>query len=163
MYHGEVNVAQEDLNSFLAVAEELRIKGLTQGQQKADAVQDKPKQTSYKPSSPRPATAESAAPALKKFKPSIPLPQPVDDDEIQEVQPAPVVSVKTEAPELHQPSQPRKYYQAEQVQQENQIETYQGEDFATEEGYEDYSEQYSMDSSLNDSNIVQMDSNGKGM
>jgi len=30
MYHGEVNVAQEELNSFLAVAEELRVKGLTQ-------------------------------------------------------------------------------------------------------------------------------------
>ena len=32
MYMGEVNVAQEDLNSFLAVAEELRVKGLTQGE-----------------------------------------------------------------------------------------------------------------------------------
>jgi hypothetical protein len=31
MYHGEVNVAQEELNSFLAVAEDLRVKGLTQG------------------------------------------------------------------------------------------------------------------------------------
>merc|ERR1712142_721268 len=31
MYMGEVNVAQEELNSFLAVAEELRVKGLTQG------------------------------------------------------------------------------------------------------------------------------------
>ena len=30
MYHGEVNVAQEELNSFLAVAEELKVKGLTQ-------------------------------------------------------------------------------------------------------------------------------------
>jgi len=30
IYQGEVNVAQEDLNSFLMVAEELKIKGLTQ-------------------------------------------------------------------------------------------------------------------------------------
>merc|ERR1712083_501518 len=30
MYHGEVNVAQEELNSFLAVAEDLEVKGLTQ-------------------------------------------------------------------------------------------------------------------------------------
>ena len=30
MYHGQVGVAQEDLNSFLAVAEDLKVKGLTQ-------------------------------------------------------------------------------------------------------------------------------------
>ena len=35
MYHGEVNVAQEDLNSFLAVAEDLKVKGLTQNQAQA--------------------------------------------------------------------------------------------------------------------------------
>eukprot|EP00092_Neocalanus_flemingeri_P052703 GFUD01061691.1.p1 GENE.GFUD01061691.1~~GFUD01061691.1.p1 ORF type:complete len:249 (-),score=57.73 GFUD01061691.1:55-801(-) len=41
MYHGEVNVAQEDLNSFLAVAEDLQVKGLTQNnpKQSQDAVQ----------------------------------------------------------------------------------------------------------------------------
>jgi hypothetical protein len=33
MYHGEVNVSQEDLNSFLAVAEDLKVKGLTQNNQ----------------------------------------------------------------------------------------------------------------------------------
>merc|ERR1712013_688433 len=33
MYHGEVNIAQEELNSFLSVAEDLRVKGLTQSQQ----------------------------------------------------------------------------------------------------------------------------------
>ena len=32
MYHGEVNLAQEDLNLFLEVAEELKVKGLTQKQ-----------------------------------------------------------------------------------------------------------------------------------
>ena len=30
VYHGEVNVAQDDLNSFLAVAEDLKIKGQLQ-------------------------------------------------------------------------------------------------------------------------------------
>ena len=30
MYHGEVNIAQEELNSFLSVAEDLQVKGLTQ-------------------------------------------------------------------------------------------------------------------------------------
>ena len=30
MYHGEVKVAQDDLNSFLAVGKELQVKGLTQ-------------------------------------------------------------------------------------------------------------------------------------
>jgi len=32
MYHGEVNVAQEELNTFLSVAEDLKVKGLTQNQ-----------------------------------------------------------------------------------------------------------------------------------
>ena len=30
MYHGQVNIAQEDLDTFLAVAEDLQVKGLTQ-------------------------------------------------------------------------------------------------------------------------------------
>lgn len=37
MYHGEVNVAQDELNSFLAVAEDLRVKGLTQNDQQSDS------------------------------------------------------------------------------------------------------------------------------
>ena len=32
MYNGEVNVAQDELNSFLAVAEDLKVKGLTQNE-----------------------------------------------------------------------------------------------------------------------------------
>ena len=36
IYNGEVNVAQDDLNSFLTAAEDLKIKGLTQQQQSQD-------------------------------------------------------------------------------------------------------------------------------
>merc|ERR1719493_540803 len=32
MYHGEVNVKQDNLNSFLAVAERLRVRGLCQNE-----------------------------------------------------------------------------------------------------------------------------------
>jgi hypothetical protein len=32
MYHGEVNVAQDQLNSFLLIAEDLQVKGLTQSE-----------------------------------------------------------------------------------------------------------------------------------
>jgi len=41
MYQGEVSVAQEELNSFLAVAEDLMVKGLTQNQSEREATQGK--------------------------------------------------------------------------------------------------------------------------
>jgi len=47
MYHGEVNVAQEELNSFLAVAEELRVKGLTQNNQSNSGASSHTKKDSY--------------------------------------------------------------------------------------------------------------------
>merc|ERR1719430_1900376 len=53
MYNGEVNVAQEELNSFLAVAEELRVKGLTQNNQSNSGASSHTKKDSY--SAPRPA------------------------------------------------------------------------------------------------------------
>eukprot|EP00092_Neocalanus_flemingeri_P018881 GFUD01020449.1.p1 GENE.GFUD01020449.1~~GFUD01020449.1.p1 ORF type:complete len:280 (-),score=66.78 GFUD01020449.1:72-911(-) len=50
MYHGEVNVAQEELNSFLTVAKDLQVKGLTQTGEK-----DQPTKPSNRSSSPMPA------------------------------------------------------------------------------------------------------------
>ena len=47
MYYGEVNIAQENLNSFLSVAEELQIKGLTQ----SSTASSKSNQTSTTPKS----------------------------------------------------------------------------------------------------------------
>jgi len=41
MYHGEVNIAQEDLSSFLNVAKELEVKGLTQNGDQENAGSEK--------------------------------------------------------------------------------------------------------------------------
>ena len=44
IYYGEVNVAQEELNSFLEVAEELEVKGLTQNKSQKEDRNFKPHQ-----------------------------------------------------------------------------------------------------------------------
>jgi len=62
MYHGEVNVAQEDLNSFLAVAEDLRVKGLTQNQM------EKPKDNFLKHSTLHPKQTPPKRPQHKGLK-----------------------------------------------------------------------------------------------
>ena len=51
MYHGEVNVAQDDLNNFLSVAEDLKVKGLTQSDKE-------PKEQPAKPQTKRPLATE---------------------------------------------------------------------------------------------------------
>merc|ERR1711953_339594 len=89
MYNGEVNVAQEELNSFLAVAEELRVKGLTQNQGGSKSRAKSP--PVIKPVHRPPVEREP--PALpKRPKPNPPPQTPyLQDDDIQEV-----VPVKTE-------------------------------------------------------------------
>jgi len=100
MYQGEVNVAQEELNSFLAVAEELKIKGLTQ---------NSPKETSFKEDKPPAPPLPKARPLSPKHSKTIQsksIHQAVD--EIQEIpfiksepreQPiAPIISAPKAAP-----------------------------------------------------------------
>ena len=86
MYQGEVNVAQEELNTFLAVAEDLRVKGLTQGNSNSD----KPK-SEAKParSVAPPLSRESDIPPPKRQRPApvVSAASYQDDDEIQEVVP----------------------------------------------------------------------------
>jgi len=105
MYHGEVNVAQEELNSFLAVAEELKVKGLTQNNSESNSI-SKPE-----PKLPRlrdPPERQEVAPPPKRPRPPPPLPvhrqvpvtQNYHDDDIQEV-----VPVKSE-PVTHHPDPP---------------------------------------------------------
>ena len=82
MYHGEVNVAQEELNSFLAVAEELRVKGLTQGQQSGA-----PSHTNSQPphKSPTPAPTFKPRPPDPPQRPRITRPPQEVQEEEQEV------------------------------------------------------------------------------
>ena len=99
MYKGEVNIAQEQLNSFLSVAEDLQVKGLTQdGQNGGGAKPESSLKSSSKPFHPPPATSSTAQIKRQKVTPSTSQ-SFVDtgDDDIQEV-----VPVKTEPPQHQQ-------------------------------------------------------------
>jgi len=92
MYHGEVNVAQEELNSFLAVAEDLKVKGLTQNNSNDSNPAPKPKSEPVISSIPRPRPPRDVEdpPAPKRPRPIPPTPvqsYQQDDDDIQEVMP----------------------------------------------------------------------------
>jgi len=100
MYHGEVNVAQEELNSFLSVAEDLRVKGLTQSQGNATSTRHR-EQSPPRSSKPRVVEREPPPPPKRPKPPATQTftsvqqstnftPQDQDDD-IQELPP-----VKTE-------------------------------------------------------------------
>ena len=86
MYHGEVNVAQEDLNNFLSISEELRVKGLTQGKdektdpvkQPSPSVSSIPRQTQSNKSSVRSVTER--------------MQYQEEEDEIEEIKSEPVTS-----------------------------------------------------------------------
>jgi len=100
MYHGEVNVAQEELNSFLAVAEDLKVKGLTQNSSADNSNSASKPKSEPTPSSiprPRPPRELEDPPAPKRPRPIVSAPVQSynqDDDDIQEVLPV----VKQEPP-----------------------------------------------------------------
>jgi len=131
MYHGEVNIAQEELNSFLSVAEELQVKGLTQNntptnstlrQQKAAQQEDSTK--TKQPLVPRhpPATSQ-------------PLYQP-DDEEVEEVPHLAPVKIEPQQASFTPDTavRPVGYHQERTVSGEigMEVASYQ------EEGYDDY-------------------------
>ena len=150
MYNGEVNVAQEELNSFLAVAEDLKIKGLTQNDsesKKTKIPQDILKQRNKEPliqlSPPkhqRPLPQISRAPVV-----SANLHQPVYDD-VQEILPvkSEQISIPTVDPARNTfPITEEQSYISDPSQQGGVVadpDMEYGEEYG--EGYGDYGENY---------------------
>jgi len=159
MYMGEVNVAQEELNSFLAVAEDLRVKGLTQNNSTGDAsAASKPKQEQPKAIIPRPRDPpeRDQVPPPKRPRPTPPAPAPVQsyqnydqDDDIQEVvpvkseprDPAPAPMAVHHAPQIDN-SHPVSQYEVVQQPQQAAPAPMQQNTVALDESYGDESYDY---------------------
>jgi len=174
MYHGEVNVAQEELNSFLAVAEDLRVKGLTQNQSGSQS-----NRKSNQPATPttiapqpkahsRPPDRDPAPPPAKRpFQHTAPqsnFSHHVDDD-IQEV--VPVKSEPKETPVVLPTPAPQPVVQQMYTSTPQQVNTqalapaddqlmgYQ------DDSYEDYG-QYGEDTSYEEGGMGMAQGNGNG-
>jgi len=95
MYHGEVNVAQEELNSFLAVAEDLKVKGLTQNNSETKHQPSAQTHKSVEHGTPRARseTDQTIQPLKRQHPTPASMPRPPttgyhqEDDDIQEVAP----------------------------------------------------------------------------
>jgi len=142
MYYGEVNIAQEELNSFLAVAEELQVKGLTQKENTASGSSSQKTNnlnTSHQTS--KPINNISSNPTRPRVKTR---PEP-SDDVIEEL---PITNVKTEPPSSS--DHPVASYE------EDQYQDYQ------EYPSQNYSDQYSSVSNYQDNQIVDNSAAGGG-
>jgi len=156
MYMGEVNVAQEELNSFLAVAEDLRVKGLTQNNSSSDS---KPKSEPPKinrPPPPREPQERDPLPPPKRPRPtppSVSTPQQQsyqqeDDDDIQEVVPVkseprdPVPMPQSMTTAMAPVVDNASHYQPEQVSHNPNMQQPQPNAVALDDSYADESYDY---------------------
>jgi len=168
MYHGEVNVAQEDLNSFLAVAEDLRVKGLTQNQASTTSSSSIGSKSPIKPPIPR-ILEKEPPPIAKRPRPSHTEPQNCSrqDDDIQEVSiksepKEPTVSTYSAPQAIHPPAVAPHPQLVPPPQEDHSLATYQEENV-----YEDY-EQYGEDQQYEETNTtmehitIQNTEHGKG-
>merc|ERR1711915_580424 len=170
MYHGEVNVKQDNLNSFLAVAERLRVRGLCQnegsggssGNSKLSNNSEKPKSRQSEPSLSEPGVKrprlgssfsqhqdddieELPSPVAVKQELSEPTP-PIAPPPIRRT---PIVpSTQPVAQQFVPPTQPQDDYQIAETGQYD--ESMQGSEYGDYSGYEDemaYAEGAMMDQS----------------
>jgi hypothetical protein len=165
MYHGEVNVAQEELNSFLAVAEDLKVKGLTQNNSESQNPKASP---SYKSSKEKPPARtfqrppDRDTPPPKCPRPTPPVHQPQEDD-IQEVVPIKSEPRDNTTDQINTTTTTQVYNHPQPValaEQEDSLTPYQEEEEVYEE-YGQYDEQYGhqMDMSMGQGQVIEA---GKG-
>lgn len=88
MYHGEVSVAQEELNTFLAVAEDLKVKGLSQNLPDNTKSQESETRSNFVENSPHISNCES----VKKRR-TMPSSATFDKNGLLQISPT---SIKTE-------------------------------------------------------------------
>jgi len=175
MYHGEVNVAQEQLNEFLSIAEELKVKGLTQTQ-----TQNATKEVSQKYRSPEirnvtkkepPDRTESEQNRSHKrirqeehtqAQKSYSVQRNNDDDDIQEV-----VAVKAEpmTSNIHEnviegPSNTYGLNNANTVAVDDQMQPVYDDSYQDYENYEDGGEE-GYDGALIDPNVILSQANAE--
>jgi len=132
MYHGEVNIAQEELNSFLTVAEDLRVKGLTQGP------------ATNQPSNSHVSNSVRPPPSAKQ-------PQYNNEEEVQEVVPIksePVSSIPPPEPTM---SRPQEHHDIFREESRTSVAAHSLAPHEEEAGYEDYGDY--QDQVFNESDI----------
>ena len=130
MYNGEVNVKQDHLNSFLAVAERLRVRGLCQNEGSSDTSKSKISNAE------KPKTSRQSDTGSSSFtEPSGKRPRVSHDDDIEEI-PAPVVKQElTESSGRSQPVQHEDYQLTETYDESMQGSEYGEEYYEDEMGY----------------------------
>jgi len=143
MYHGEVNIAQEDLNSFLSVAEDLKVKGLTQTNSERisnDAGGEKPKIRSDLSCILQPKHQRPPQPQPKVTGPKY----PEADDDIQEVLPVKSEPVSLPSEPTHMAVEKQGYSEEQQLDmmgQEGEMVEYGGDYYGNydqgEDGYDE--------------------------
>jgi len=134
MYHGEVNVAQEELNSFLAVAEDLKVKGLTQNNSSDLASKPNPAESVVLANKPHPPKEPKTPQLQKRLRPiATPISQPAyqpQQEDIEEILPMSVVKTEPQvAPTIREEGG---------MMETMGMEMASTEDSYVEEGYDDY-------------------------